>query len=165
MLDLTDARWGELQGGYRVPYDPRPALAMLERQHDVPQAWEELWQELHHQGDVGTASYAAVPHLLRVHAARGVSDWNTFALAGCIEKMRHAGGNPDLPPWLRDGYEKAWRDIVPLALGDLARSSEPELVRAAIGVLAIARGLRCVGELVLYFTEDELAEMIEEYRG
>lgn len=165
MLDLTDARWGELQGGYRVPYDPRSALVKLERGHAVADAWDELWQQLHHQGDVGTAAYAAVPHLLRVHGIRGATDWNTFALVGCIEQLRGVGRNPVLPHWLRDGYEKAWRDIVPVALGDLARSSDPELVRAAIGCIAIARGLRRIGEVLLDFTDDELGEMVDEYRG
>lgn len=102
----------------------------------------ELWQELHHQGDVGTASYAAVPHLLRVHRARGVPDWNTFALLGCIEQVRHADRNPDLPPWLRDGYDTAWRGIVGLALGDLARSEDPTLVRRANAFLNPRQTLR-----------------------
>lgn len=165
MLDFTDARWSGLHGGYRVPYDPRPALTNLEREHAVPRAWDELWQELHHQGDVGTASYAAVPHLLRIHKARGAPDWNTFALAGCIEQVRRTGRNPVMPTWLQDGYERAWRDIVDVALADLARSSESTLVRSAIGVIAMARGLTRIGEAILDFTEDELAEMIAEYRG
>ena len=165
MLPLADARWRELHGGYRTPFDPRAAMANLELGRAVPRAWEDLWQELHHQGDVDTASYAAVPHLLRVHISRGVPDWNTFALVGCIEQARHSEGNPDVPEWLRDGYEQAWRDIVPLALGDLARSSEPELVRSAIGCIAMARGLRGIGEVVLEFAEDELREMVEKYRG
>ena len=165
MLDLTDARWTELQGGYRVPYDPRPALAKLEHGHDVAEAWDELWQELHHQGDVGTVSYAAVPHLLRVHKARGVPDWNTFALAGFIEQVRLANGNPEVPAWLRDGYDMAWKDIVGMALADLARSEDPTFVRSAIGVIAMARRLRRIGEVLLDFTEDELEEMVEEYRG
>jgi hypothetical protein len=82
MLDLSDLRWRQLEGGYRVHYDPRPALARLEQGADASQAWSESWQELHHQGDVGTASYAAVPHLLRVHGTRDVADWNTYAMPG-----------------------------------------------------------------------------------
>ena len=53
MLGLDDALWKELTGGYKVPLDPRPLLAELEAGHGET-AWPELWNELHHPGDVGT---------------------------------------------------------------------------------------------------------------
>jgi hypothetical protein len=62
MLSLTDPIWHELEGGYRVPYDASKALARMERGKSV---WDEFWNELHHQGDVGVASYAAIPQLVR----------------------------------------------------------------------------------------------------
>jgi hypothetical protein len=34
---------------------------MLQSNTDSSKAWDELWNELHHQRDVGEASYAAVP--------------------------------------------------------------------------------------------------------
>jgi hypothetical protein len=163
MLSLADPRWQQLEGGYRVRYDPRPALARLEKGADVSQAWSELWQELHHQGDVGPASYAAVPHLLRVHRARDVADWNTYALVGIIELQRGKGRNPPVPDWLKDGYEQAWRDIPLIALRDLARSQDPNLTHAALAIIALGRGLRRVGQVLLDFTEDELEEMVAAY--
>ena len=45
----------QLIGGYRIPYDPSPALERLSIDRDS--AMEELWQNLYHQGDVDTASY------------------------------------------------------------------------------------------------------------
>lgn len=63
MISFDDPRWDDLEGGYRIEYDPRPALLTLEDSPDDPDAWAELWEELHHQGDVGEASYAAVPYL------------------------------------------------------------------------------------------------------
>ncbi|HEY0686085.1 MAG TPA: hypothetical protein VGD45_27325 [Steroidobacter sp.] len=63
MMSLDDERWRQLKGGYRVTYDPSGALKLLESGVDV---WGELWDELHHQGDVDVASYAAVPHLVRI---------------------------------------------------------------------------------------------------
>jgi hypothetical protein len=58
-MSLDDLRWQELHGGYRVPFDASELLRRLEQGQDI---WDELWQELHHQGDVGEASYAAVSH-------------------------------------------------------------------------------------------------------
>jgi len=67
MLDLNDKRWAEMKGGYRAPFDPRPLLAQIETGKKLDETWYELTGELFHQGDVGEASYAAVPHLVRIH--------------------------------------------------------------------------------------------------
>jgi hypothetical protein len=61
MLDLDDKRWEDLKGGYRIRFDPRPLLLKLESGTDSEVVWRELWGGLYHQGDVGEASYAAVP--------------------------------------------------------------------------------------------------------
>ena len=96
-LDFNDERWAGLVGGYRTPYDPRPALRSLEERKGVEEAWHELCTELYHQGDVGEASYAAVPHLVRIYEEQGIPDWNTYALAATIEEARQVGKNPHLP--------------------------------------------------------------------
>ena len=80
MLSFDDERWKHLMGGYKTPFDPRPSLRKLENQQDTASAWEELWEELHHQGDVGDASYAAVPELVRIHRSGGTADWNLYAI-------------------------------------------------------------------------------------
>jgi hypothetical protein len=164
-LDWNDARWSELCGGYRSPYDPRPALARLAQPAEAAAAFAELWDELHHQGDVDTASYAAVPHLVQLYAKHGQQGDNTYAILGIIELARHAGRNPSLPEWLRDGYDNAWRRLGQLALDDLARATDPSLARSAMGAIAIARGMPQVGEILLESTDDEIEEMLTEYRG
>ena len=120
MLQFDDPRWDSLSGGYRIPYDPRPALRAWERGSDDDAAWKELWNELHHQGDVGEASYAAVPHLIRIHRERGIPDWNAYALAATVEQARHSEQNPVLPAWLEAGYRRAWLDILEAGLAELA---------------------------------------------
>lgn len=97
MLNLDDPKWKELNGGYRTPYDASIALRELEAGED---AWDELWQELHHQGDVGEASYAAVPHLVRIAGAASEIDRNLFSLVATIEIERHRGGNPGRAPFV-----------------------------------------------------------------
>ena len=71
MLSLNDERWQNLDGGYRTQFDPTSLLSQLESGQGSKAAWHELWEGLHHQGDVGEASYAAVPHLVRIYRARG----------------------------------------------------------------------------------------------
>jgi hypothetical protein len=161
-MDLDDPQWPHLQGGYRVPYDPRRALLALEKAGETVTIWEELWTELYHQGDVGEASYAAVPHLVRIHAARGIADWNTYALVAAIEVAQRSGVNPTLPANLRDSYETAWREIVKLGLHELANAENPTLVASIIGVIAIDKGLFTLGRLAVEFTEDERGELLKK---
>ncbi len=164
MLAFDDARWLELMGGYRVRYDPRPALSLLQG-GNAGAAWQALWSDLHHQGDVDGASYAAVPHLVRIHSIRGVPDWNTYALVGVIEIVRHRPRNPPLPEFLRDGYLDALQRLATLALADLSRSADPLLVTSACGIVCLARGQAAAGRLLLTFTDDELTEILSNTIG
>jgi hypothetical protein len=91
---LDDNRWDGLTGLYKSPFDPRPLLAKLETESDTAMVWDELWEELHHQGDVGDASYASVPHIVRIYRQRGVVDWNTYAIVAIIDLARTKGNNP-----------------------------------------------------------------------
>ena len=100
MLTLDDSRWGDLTGGYRMKCDPRPPLAKLENGRDTEGTRHALWDDLHNQGDVGEASYAAVPHLVRIYRNHGLPDWNTYAIVAVIELARNKGSNPDVPKWL-----------------------------------------------------------------
>ena len=160
-MNLDDPQWSRLLGGYRIPYDPRKALLALERADEADSAWEELWTELFHQGDVGEASYAAVPHLVRIHAARGVADWNTYALVATIEIARRMGHNPELPASLSDAYQAAWHELVTLGLRDLETAEDPALVTSILGVIAIGKGQFSLGQLAIEFDESERREMIE----
>jgi hypothetical protein len=114
MLASNDERWLSLVGGYRTAYDPRTALQKLRSNVEVAAAWEELWNELHHQGDVGDASYAAVPELVRIHKEQGVPDWNAYALVGIIELARTRSGNPTIPT--------GWKRITAVRLTTLEKS-------------------------------------------
>src|SRR6266853_2259389 len=111
MLDLSDPRWGDLKGGSRLPFDPRPWLTILESGTNPQSAWTELWENLHHQGDVGEVSYATVPHLVRIYRRLGFFDWNAYAIVAIIELARDNPGNPKLPDWLEYDYFRAIQEL------------------------------------------------------
>ena len=161
MISLDDPKWEDLAGGYKVPYDPRPAIRALEAGNSVDDAWDELWNELHHQGDVGEASYAAVPHLVRIQQAKSSVDWNLYALISTIEIERHRTSNPPLPDWLAAAYQQAWRQVIDLASRDLKKTDESLAVTAILGALAIAKGLLKLGAFISYSDEDEVDEYAE----
>lgn len=157
---FDDPRWAELTGSYRIPYDPRNALRSLAQGRNVDAVWQELWSELHHQGDVGEASYAAVPELVRIHAKRGIADSNTYALVAIIEDARQNPKNPALPPWLKNSYTDALNRLAILGLDDLRDATDETLVVSIISILAMAKGQSLLGRLAINFTDDERRELL-----
>jgi hypothetical protein len=162
MIGLDDPEWTNLLGGYRVPYDPRNALRSLAQGHEIEAAWAELWEELHHQGDVGEASYAAVPELVRIYANRRVPDWNAYALVAIIENARRAPGNPELPGWLADAYHDALRQLAKIGLQEFPDATKPELVNSIVSVLAFSKGQALLARFAIAYTEDERREILKE---
>ena len=164
MLELDDPRWKTLQGGYRVPYDASIALGKLKTTSDPEPVWEELWNELHHQGDVGEASHAAVPQLVRIHTETGRLDWNLYALVSVIEIERHAKQNPPLPEWMKQSYELAWKKLIELGLRDLQNAEDELTVRSILGAIALGKGLKKLGGLLTTFDSDEIEDLYARYR-
>ena len=160
MLPLDDPRWTGLKGGYKVPFDASPVLRRLERGEDV---WDELWQELHHQGDIGDASYAAMPHLVRIAARLPRRDWNVYALASTIEVERHRKSNPPLPDWLEESYRDAWNHLLELAVDDLHRTEDGMTITIILGAMALAKGEVKLGALIAYSDESQVDEMVDQY--
>jgi hypothetical protein len=156
MLALDDNRWNGLKGGYRTRFDPRPLLGQLESERDTETVWQALWDELHHQGDVDEASYASIPHLVRIHRRRGVIDWNTYAMVAIIELARPERKNPELPKWLQEEYFRALGELAEIGASEILRTKEPETARAILSVISIAKGLRTHGRLLVKYSEDEL---------
>jgi hypothetical protein len=159
MLSFEDNRWPELLGGYRVPLDVRPLLSRLETEQDTTPVWHELWEELHHQGDVGEASYAAVPHIVRIYQKRGIVDWNTYAIVAIIELARTEGNNPNVPKWLEKDYFHAIRELAEIGAEEILQANELKVVRAILSILAIFKGLRTYGKFLINYSEDELLEI------
>lgn len=86
----------ELISAYRVPYDPFPVLKKMDKDYDG--SVNELWENLYHQGDVDTASYASVP---------GLVDRGELSLVAAIEVARQEAHNPEIPSELMAAYNQA----------------------------------------------------------
>lgn len=159
MLNFDDERWNHLTGGYKTPFDPRPPLRKLESQQGIADAWQELWEELHHQGDVGEASYAAVPELVRIHRSGSVADWNLYAMVAVIELARTESQNPEVPDWLREDYFRSIQELAQMGTKDILSAQESGTKRAILSVIALARGLRTHARFLVVYSEDELLQM------
>lgn len=159
MLRLDDDRWNHVTGGYKTPFDPRTLLGLLETCSDVGTVWQQLWAELYHQGDVGDASYAAVPHIVRIYRQRGVIDWNAYAMLAIIELARTGGKNADVPEWLASDYFEALQTLAETGLAEITRTDDHDTVGAILSIIAITKGLRTHGRFLVEYSEDELLNM------
>lgn len=142
-----------------MPLDPRPLVKRLEEDADTQGAWGALWDELHHQGDVGDASYAAVPLIVKTHRKRSAADWNPYAIVAIIDLARTEGANPELPAWLSDEYFYAIDDLAKLGTLALPKATDADAVRAILSVIALSKGLRLQAKFLIMYTEDELREI------
>ena len=162
MISNSDPRWESLKGGYRVPYDPRSALGLLRSDGANTAAWQELWNELHHQGDVGEASYLALVALVVIRKTLVLPSDQLFGLASTIEVERHRNSNPPMPDWLVQDYREAWRALLEFALQDLRASDDPETLQFALAVVALSRGLLALGAVVWHHDDSTLREYLDD---
>jgi hypothetical protein len=164
MIKLDDPIWDTFIGGYRTLYNASTRLQELEnRSGDADKTWEEFWNELHHQGDVDIASYAVVPHLVRISIARNLLDWNVFALVATIEECRVFGENPKLPQWLENDYHSAIKGLAEYGVKHFSDNWPKELTQSFLAVAAFAKGLPKSARLLITFSDDELDEVFEKY--
>ena len=161
MIDFDAKRWESLKGGYKILYDPRPALRKLESDGSFDSIWDELRRNLHHQGDIGEASYAVVPYLVRHIAKSEKLDWNPYGLIAVVEIERHRKGNPLLPPWMVQAYCQAWEELLTLANRDLKATNDSLAVRMILGVMALAKGELKLGTFIVESDSSEIDEFLE----
>jgi hypothetical protein len=88
---------------------------------------------------VGEASYASVPHLVRIHQKCGLDAWNTYAIVAVVELARGNGNNPEVPTWLPEDYFRAIRELADIGTAEISRTEEPDAVRAILAVIAISQ--------------------------
>jgi hypothetical protein len=143
MLPLDDPRWASYTGGYRVPYDASVPLRRLFEEGGTPELWDELWQELYHQGNVGPASFAAVPWLLEYIRRSSELDWNPFGLIAVIEmeRLRHCRNEP-IPVELVESYNNAIALLPQVTSTHSQKKWSPILMQHIVACIALSRGQR-----------------------
>lgn len=162
-MPLDDARWRTLTGGYLVPYDASVPLRDLFEHGGSEELWDELWQELHHQGDVGSASYAAVPHLLEFARRSRRLDRNVFGLIATIELERPSGSS--MPEFLAAGYFRAIGELPAVVGNHPQREWDETLTRAIACCIALARGQRVLARLYQEMGQDAARKWLREESG
>jgi hypothetical protein len=166
MLSLNDTKWAEFEGGYRIPYDASIALRKLEKATsptEIKPILDELWQELHHQGDVGTASYLSVPHLIRIVKEKRMVNPSIIALVAIIEVQRHKN-NPLLPTQYEKFYLESIKDLEGVVLTNFKGEWDLETASSVLSALALSKGQVSLADAILRMdSQDIIDEFLECY--
>jgi hypothetical protein len=166
MIQLDDPLWKQLEGGYRTLYDASIALLKLEGANSSQETEDilaELWVELHHQGDVGLASYFAVPHLIRIAKEKCIVNPVILGLIAVIEVQRHRN-NPQLPEEYLASYLNSVKAIPELLETIRSQDWDLSFTTVALSAIAASKGqIKLAQALLTFDDEDVLDEFLETY--
>ena len=164
MLSLDNSRWSELQHAYGAASD---IPALLKQLADLPSSendsepWFSLWSALAHQGDVYSASFAAVPHVIAALAAAPLkAGFSYFQFPAWVEVCRKKNG-VEIPEDLKAAYFDSLSQLPSLVATAAAQEWEPELLVCALSAIAAAKGQTSVAEAVLELTPEVAEEFMD----
>ncbi|NNG21646.1 hypothetical protein [Telluria aromaticivorans] len=158
MLELSSPRWGELRDAYgsaaKIPELLRRLLA-VPSDHGSSEPWFSLWSALAHQGDVYSASFAAVPHVIEAIASspERVTDVY-FHFPAWIEICRHKN-SVDVPDELAAGYFDALKRIPALVASAGETQWSTAFTACALSATAAAKGQHELAEALLELTSSD----------
>ena len=125
--------------------------------------WFSLWSALCHQGDIYSASFAAVPEIVQQLAgAPQQATFSFFALPVSIEIAR-AKNNIAVPAELSPSYYEAIRELGSLATSWARANPNSIIAQAAIAAFAVSIGEHEYAELVLEIPKEEISEVLSWY--
>lgn len=166
MLSLQSKRWSELQHAYGSAAD---IPALIERLRELPKSqgeaepWFTLWSALAHQGDVYSASFAAVPHVIAALAtAPSEADESFFQFPAWVEICR-AKGQVEIPEDLKSPYIEALARLPSLVAQASSRQWEAGFLACALSAIAAAKGNHAIAEAVLEMSSPQIAEKFLEW--
>jgi hypothetical protein len=167
MLSLNDdAAWEVLRHAYGPATDIPPLLlqlAVFPPYTDYEsEPYFSLWSALCHQGDVYTASYAAVPHIVEMLEANPPrAHWSALLLVVSIEIARVNGRGPLLSGELKEAYDAALARL-PGVVAELTVQSWDEVyTRVGAAALALGKSHPALAEAILELQPGVVQEFMD----
>lgn len=165
MLSLDDPCWSDREHAYGSAVDVPELLRALASSTDPKtsyqdEPWFSLWSSLCHQGDVYTASYVAVPHIVEIASqVREPVDFAFFQLPTAIEVARQTGRGPDIPEAYADDYHRAIKQLVENVSLHRNEAWDQSMLLSAAAAQAVAKGHVDVAEALLNLDTDWIAKI------
>ena len=163
MINLNNPKWKTFKGGYKVLYDASIRLKELEATNNskkVKGILKELWNELHHQGDVDLASYFSLPHLVRIGIDKKLELWDIPALIAVIEIQRHEN-NPPFPKEYEEEYKNEIKKVTQLIKINQNKKWDRTYSIAALSAMAAVNEQIDLAKLILKLEDSDILEKFE----
>jgi hypothetical protein len=163
VLGLESTRWAELKHAYGgtadIPYLLRK-LESLPSSDGENEPWFTLWSSLAHQGDVYSASFAAVPHVVRVlETAPDKADATYFQFPAWIEVCRKKTST-EVPSDLSEAYFAALKRLPSLVAQAAVREWDAGFLQCALLAIAAVKGEPEVAEAAQELSPDVASEFL-----
>lgn len=164
MLELDDSRWSELTHAYGAASDIPDLLRELakraEQQGANDEPWFTLWSSLCHQGDVYTASYAAIPHVVEIALSQANPiDFGFLLLPASVDVARTNGRGPEVPDFLLAAYDFAISRLPDCVLAHRGESWNQDMTIAAMAAMAGSKSHHALAEAVMNLDEDWISKI------
>jgi len=146
MIALDSPEWSRLQHASGLAANI-PKLLRETQKDPTPKSrfqaepWWSLWSALCHQGDVYTASYASVPHLIETAASCDdaiATDFFTLPTAIEIARLQYRG--PKIPDDLAGPYFNALERLHDVAFKQRIYPWSDEMAQSVAAALAVSKG-------------------------
>ena len=162
MLTLDSPKWSELLHAYGAATNIPGLLRQLEKMppyEGETEPWFSIWSALAHQGDVYSASFAAVPHVVRILAqAPDKADFSYFQFPAWVEICRQKK-SVAIPEELEADYFAALRQLPALVAQAADREWDEALLICALSAIAASKGYVNVAEA----TQELSSSVAEEF--
>jgi len=163
LISLDDPLWSKLEHAYGSAANIPALLIQLE---DVPSSigdnepWFSLWSALAHQGDVYSASFAAVPYVINALASAPLSaDFTYFQFPAWVEICRQKN-NVTVPLNLAPAYFESLSRIPALIAAASEREWDVTFLQCALSALAASNGEVSIAEAALELSPSVAEEFL-----
>ncbi len=164
MLNLDSSRWSELQHAYGPATDiPKllMQLTLLPSSENDNEPWFSIWSALAHQGDVFSASFAAVPHVIDALSKSPLrADSSYFQFPAWVEICR-SKNNVFIPDDIAPAYFASLSRLPALVAAAAERDWDEGFLRCALSAVAAAKGGTVVAEAALELSPQVAGEFME----
>ncbi len=164
MLSLDSPKWSELFHAYGKASDIPDLLRQLETMpawDGEEEPWFSIWSSLAHQGDVYSASFAAVPHVVRILAqAPNQADFSYFQFPAWVEICRQKK-SVAIPKELEADYFSALKQLPSLAAAAADREWDEDFLLCALSAIAAAKGYCTAAEVIQELESSVAKEFLE----
>jgi hypothetical protein len=166
---LNGIRWSELSHAYGFAGNLEPLLKALygfpSEADPKSEPWHTLWSSLYHQGDVYSASFAAVPVIVDALSARPASATKSyFQLPACIELAR-VRNHASVPTDLEKQYFGALSKLPGLVAEAASHPWDQDLTTVALAAFAVSKGQWTTAQLLINIEGADIPEVLSWYES